>query len=202
MIRTPRDKAHDRLDQLLNIRDRNLPGFSVAWKATRIEGSRYAHDHSVFQRLEAGDPAPRFAVDDVLDGEFEDPEDYEPEEHIPSRDRVEGRNRRGFSTCEGRISGQMRGGRASIAGRIVAMDSVEVAMDALESLPLERISETTDRKLGEVADCLRSRLAGKVLNPVQRGFVERLKTYLAGKSSIEQCSMLRLTDLLRGIATA
>ncbi len=195
MVRTQRDRMHDKLDQILNRRDRNNPGFSVAWKATRIGGHKYAHDNDVWSKLEPGDPSPRTLVDDLR--LFEDREEPETER----RDQEKGRNRRGYGKFEGRISGQVRGGRAAIAGRIVAMDSVEVAMDALESLPLERISETTDRKLGEVADCLRARLAGKVLNPVQRSYLDRLKTYIAGKRTIEQCSMLTLTTLLRGLAT-
>ncbi len=180
MIRTERDNFHHKLDQTLNELHRNDPGFSVAWRATHISGSDYAHSSDVWAKLEAEDNAPpRFAVDDVLTG-FEEPE--QPER----RDRVEGRNRN---------YGTMRG------GRIVAMDAVSVAMDSLEDLPLEKISAATDEKLGRVADTLRENLTGTTLNPVQRGFRDRLRTYLSGKKSIQQCSVLTLTTLLRGLAT-
>ena len=140
MYRSERDAAHDRLDQTLNQLHRNDPGWSVAWRATHISGSDYAHSADVWARLEAADNnPPRFAIDDVLTG-FEEPE--QPER----RDRVEGRNR---------TYGTMRG------GRIVAMDAVSVAMDSLEELPLERISEKTDAQLGKIADTLRENLAGK-----------------------------------------
>lgn len=56
----------------------------VDWKKTRIRASEYASDHDVWARLAPGDPAPRFAIDDVLDGKFEEPD---------RRDRIEGRNR-------------------------------------------------------------------------------------------------------------
>ncbi len=82
------------------------------------------------------------------------------------------------------------------------MDAVSVAMDSLEDLPLERISEKTDEKLGQIADTLRENLTGKTLSTVQRGYLGRLRTYLANKKRIEQCSVLTLTTLLRGLATA
>lgn len=181
MIRTDRDRMHDRLDQLLDQRDRNNPGFSVAWKATRIGGSQYAHSADVFSRLEPGQEPPRYAVDDVMEGSFEEPEREE------RRDSRKGRNRN-YGTMAG--------------GRIVAMDAVSVAMDSLEDLPLERISEKTDEKLGQIADTLRENLTGKTLSTVQRGYLGRLRTYLANKKRIEQCSVLTLTTLLRGLATA
>lgn len=90
-----RDGAHDRLDVILNEKDRNRPGFSVDWRHTRIRGSQYAHANDVWQRLELGDAPPRFAVDDVLEGSFEEPETLE-------RRDVVARNR-SFGTASGRI---------------------------------------------------------------------------------------------------
>lgn len=154
----------------------------VDWKATRIGGHPYAHSTDVFSRLEAEDNAPpRYAIDDVLTG-FPEPEPTE------RRDRVEGRNR---------SYGRMAGGFI----RGVAMDSLSVAMDSLEELPFERISEESDAKLGRIADCLRARLQGTTLNRIQSGYLDRLRKYLTGKTCIEDCSVLTLTALLRGLAT-
>ncbi len=155
-------------------------GSQVDWRSTKIHASEYAHANDVWSKLEPGDPSPRTLVDDL--NLFEEREEPETER----RDKVEGRNR---------SYGQMRG------GRIVGMDSISTAMDSLEGLPLERISEKTDQKLGEIADCLRERLSGRVLNPVQSSYLSRLKTYLKGKSTIQDCSVLTLTTLLRGLAT-
>ena len=179
MIRTDRDRAHDKLDQILNLRDRNTPGFQTDWKGTRIGGHPYAHANDVWAKLETGDPSPRTLVDDL--NLFE-----ERDETPDRRDRVEGRNR-SYGTMPG--------------GRIVAMDSVSLAMDSLEELPLSKISEETDAKLGQIADTLRSQLQGTALNQVQRSYLGRLRAYLSGKKSIEECSVLSLTTLLRGLAT-
>ncbi|MGC2332505.1 MAG: hypothetical protein WA581_13705 [Candidatus Acidiferrales bacterium] len=185
MIRTERDRMHDKLETILNERDRNNPGFSVAWRATRIGGSEYAHSADVWQRLEAGEEPPRYAIDDEMEDVFEEPE-YEKR-----RDRKSSRSQEGNRSY----------GRGLGAGRLAAMDSVSVAMDSLEDLPLEKISEATDAKLGQVADTLRETLTGKTLNTVQRSYLTRLKSYLSGKKSIQQCSVLTLTTLLRGLAT-
>jgi hypothetical protein len=93
MIRTDRDRAHDKLDQILNVRDRNNPGFQTDWKATRIGGHPYAHSADVWSKLEAGDPSPRTLVDDLhlFEERAETPE---------RRDRIEGRNRP-FGTMKG-----------------------------------------------------------------------------------------------------
>lgn len=181
MVRTDRDRMHDKLDTILNQRDRNNPGFSVAWKATRIGGHPYAHANDVWSRLEPGDPSPRTLVDDL--------HLFEEREETPERrDRVEGRNRN---------YGVMKGGRIVS----VAMDSLSVAMDSLEDLPLERISEKTDEKLGRIADTVRERLSGTFLNKIQRSYLNRLRTYLQEKSTIQDCSLLTITTLLRGLAT-
>lgn len=91
MIRTDRDRMHDRLDQILNVRDRNNPGFQTDWKLTRIGGHPYAHSADVWARLEAEDNnPPRYAIDDVLTG-FEEPE------------RRDLKSSRSYGTASGRI---------------------------------------------------------------------------------------------------
>lgn len=120
MIMNDRDRAHERLDKIMNERARNLPGFQTDWKNTRIRASDYAHANDVWSRLEPGDPAPRFAPDDAWDGKFETPE---------RRDRIEGRNRKPY--------GKMRG-------------SLSIAMDSAEdfgSQPTSIIADLVEKRL-------------------------------------------------------
>ncbi len=158
-----RDQAHDKLDQILNVRDRNRPGFQTDWKATRIGGHRYAHDNDIWSRLEPGDPSPRTLVDDLH--LFEEEEETERRE-----DRIEGRNRR-YGTMSG--------------GRLVGMDS---APEEFADTPATLLVEAVERKLrGRTLDTyhqsllfgLRDHCTGKSLRQCRLQTLRGLLTNLA-----------------------
>ena len=77
MIRTERDNFHHKLDQTLNELHRNDPGFSVAWRATHISGSDYAHSSDVWAKLKRKTTLLRGSLLTTFSHGFEEPEQPE-----------------------------------------------------------------------------------------------------------------------------